>query len=311
MSAPGIEEVLAASPLAGRPGLRWNPGVPTIASPMRQAVDADNWIVEADGISPVFLKIYHDDAREDLDVAQAWAGIEAAGRLEVGPEALFTLPEQGVIAMAYLSSPWRPALLDDLAHGDVLRAAIVAKRRFQAGPPLARTLDVFATIAAVQARAAESKVPMPQDAGALLTWARDASAALQASGIDRRPCHNDGSASAFMLQPGGDLMLVDFDAAAQADPFYDLALLLNEASAFGDPWAPGLEVFAGRAEPRLINRCRLYAVADNILQGLRGWRLSAISPRRDVEFLKYGEWCLLRARMALREPGFANRLDEV
>jgi hypothetical protein len=82
-------------------------------------------------------------------------------------------------------------------------------------------------------------------------------------------------------------------------------LLLNEASAFGDLWALGLEIFTGAATAPLINRCRLYAIADDIYRGIWGWLMSATSPRRSVEFLKYGEWRLLRGRMALREPGLA------
>lgn len=311
MSAPAIEAALALSLLAGRPGLRWAPGPPTIASPMRQAVDAANWIVEADATAPAFVKIFFDDARPDIDAAEAWAGARAAAAACVGPEALFALPDLGVIATAYLPPPWRPATLDDLARPEVFAAAVEAKRRFQAGLPLARHRDVFAGIADLHARAVAASAPLPDDTQALMAWAAGAGAATSAAGFDLRPCHNDGSASAHMLHSDGRLMLVDFDEAGQADPLYDLALLLNEASAFTDPWAAGVEAFLGRSEGAAVNRCRVYAVADDILQGLRGWLLSAASPRRSVEFLKYGEWRLLRARMALREPGFAERLGRL
>jgi thiamine kinase-like enzyme len=111
-----------------------------------------------------------------------------------------------------------------------------------------------------------------------------------------------------MLGPQGRVMLVDFDCAGQGDPHYDLAVILNEACLFEDEWNQGIEIEHGRGDPAVLNRCRAYAIADDLLWGLWGLILSATSPRRDLEFLKYGEWRLLRCRMALRQPGFADRL---
>lgn len=307
MSPPTPDAALAASPLAGRPGLRWTPGLPTVASPMRQATEATNLVVEADGMAPVFLKLYGPDA-EDIDLDAAWAGTSAAGALGVGATARFVLPAQRALAVDLLAPPWRPALLHDLARPSVLAAAIAAKRTFHAGAPLPRAFDVFAETEALLARARASGAALPGDVAALAGWSRGAAAAVAASGTDLSPCHNDGSASSLMLGEGDTVRLVDFDDAGQSDPIYDLALLLNEASAFGDPWAAGVAAYAGSAEARLVDRARVYAVADDIRWGLRGWLLSALSRRRDVEFLKYGEWRLLRARMALREPDFAARL---
>jgi hypothetical protein len=308
MSAAGPETALGASPLAGLPGLRWTPGLPTIASPMRQAVDAANWIVEADGVAPVFLKIYFADAAAGLDLAAAWAATTHASALGVAPEARFALSDHDAIATTYLPPPWRPAFLGDLARPAVMTAAIAAKRVFHAGAALARVWDVFAETGTLLARARVASIALPSDIDDLAAWSRTAGAAIQAAGVDLRPCHNDGSASSLMLGPDDAVQLVDFDCAGQADPAYDLALLLNEASAFGDPWSDGVALYAGTAVPTLIDRCRIYAAADDILWGVWGWLSSATSPRRSVEFLKYGEWRLLRARRALREPGFADRL---
>lgn len=307
MSAPTPEAALAASPLAGLPGLRWATGLPTIASPMRQALEAANFVVEADGVTPVFLKLYGTDA-EGLDIDAAWAGTAAAGVLGIGAAARFALPDHRALAVDLLAPPWRPALLHDLARPSVMAAAIAAKRTFHGGAPLARTFDVFAETEALVDRARSAGAALPGDVAALIGWSREAAAAVAASGTDPRPCHNDGSASSLMVGENDAVRLVDFDDSGQSDPIYDLALLLNEASAFGDPWTAGVAAYAGSAQPRLVDRARVYAVADDIRWGIRGWLLSARSPRRDVEFLKYGEWRLLRARMALREPDFAERL---
>ena len=44
-----VAAILADSPWAGRAGLRWQPGVAAVASPMCQAVDWTNWVVSAEG----------------------------------------------------------------------------------------------------------------------------------------------------------------------------------------------------------------------------------------------------------------------
>ena len=307
MTAAAIDAALAASPLAGLPGLHWRPGLPTIASPMRQAVDADNAVVEADGIAPVFLKVYHPGvAGFDLDAA--WAGTAAAGSLGIGAEVRFFLPGHAALAVSFLAPPWRPAFLHDLARPAVMAAAIAAKRMFHGGPSLPRRFDVFAETEVLLDAARRAGVALPGDAALLAGWSRRAAGAVAAAGSDARPCHNDGSASSMLVDEGDGVRLVDFDDAGQADPFYDLALLLNEASAFGDPWAAGVAAYAGSAQAGLVDRVRVYAVADDIRWGIRGWLLSATSPRSSVEFLKYGEWRLLRARRALGEPGFDDRL---
>ena len=307
MTAAAIDAALAASPLAGLPDLRWRPGLPTVASPMRQAVDADNAIVEAEGIAPVFLKVYHHEV-EGFDLDAAWAGTAAAGALGIGPDARFVLPGHVALAVSFLAPPWRPAFLGDLARPEVMAAVIDAKRAFHGGAPLARRFDVFAETETLLDMAQVAGVALPDDIAILAGWSRRAAAAVAAAGSDLRPCHNDGSASSVLVDDNDGVRLVDFDDAGQADPIYDLALLINEASAFGDVWAAGVAAYAGSAEPRLIERARIYGAADDIRWGVRGWLLSGLSPRRSVEYLKYGEWRLLRARRALGEPGFDDRL---
>ena len=179
------------------------------------------------------------------------------------------------------------------------------------GPALARAWDVFARVRELALRAREAAVALPSDTEALLASAEAIRAALEAAGRDAAPCHNDGQASNILLGPGGEILLVDFDCAGQADPHYDLAVLLNEAHDTEAGWQAGVEMAEGRCDARVLDRCRAYALADDLMWGLQGLVLSATSPRRDLEFLKYGEWRLLRCRMALREPGFAARLHRL
>jgi hypothetical protein len=71
---------------------------------------------------------------------------------------------------------------------------------------------------------------------------------------------------------------------------------LNEVQDFEDSWRLGIEMQDGRCDEVVLNRCRAYGVADDLLWGLWGLLLSHTSCRKDLAFLKFGEWRLLRAR---------------
>ncbi len=311
-SVTDVAAVVAASPWAERGGVRWRPAVAAVASPMCQAVDWANWCLTSDTpADAMFLKLAQPDMAAFIDVEAAHAGALAGMQAGVAPAVRLFLPALGALGVAWLLPPWRAARLDDLVQPDVMRAALAAKQALRRGPPLARQWDVFARVAAHARLAAATATPLPADMPALLAQVAAAGAALTAAGCDSAPCHNDGQASNLMLGPNGEVWLADFDCAGQADPHYDIAVLLNEAYMVEDEWRAALEMAEGRCDERVLNRCRAYAVADDVMAGLQGLILSATSPRRDVEFLKLGEWRLLRARMALREPGLAERLGRV
>lgn len=307
--ADRVAAILARSPWAAKRGLSLGPGVPAVASPMWQAVEWANWVVTQEEGPPLFLKVLEPDFAGTIDVAAAYAGALHGAAAGVAPAVEFCSAEDRAIGFAYLPAPWRHAWLDDLQKPDVMAAAIAAKRAFRQGPALARVWNVFTEVESWAARARDSDTALPSDSSAMLAAVRQAAAAIAAAGADSAPCHNDGQASNLLLGPAGRLLLCDFDCAGQADPYYDLAVLLNEAHAFEDGWRASIETHDGTCRESVLNRCRIYGFADDLLWGLVGLVLSRTSPRRGLEFLKYGEWRLLRARMALCEPGFAARFE--
>lgn len=310
--ADRVAGLLARSPWGAKRSLSARPGVPAIASPMWQAVEWSNWIVTA-GAQPeaLFLKVLGPDFAGIIDVEAAHDGARHGAAAGVAPAVNFFSATDRAIGFTYLAAPWRHTWLDDLQKPEILAAAIGAKQAFRQGPALGRVWNVFAEVEAWAARAQTSGTTLPADNGTLLDAVRKASLAIAAAGADSAPCHNDGQASNLLLGPNGQVLLCDFDCAGQSDPYYDLAVILNEAHAFEDGWRAGLEMQDGTCREHVLNRCRLYGFADDVLWGLTGLVLSQTSPRRDLEFLKYGEWRLLRARMALREPGFAARFDRL
>ena len=99
--------------------------------------------------------------------------------------------------------------------------------------------------------------------------------------------------------------------AANMDPFEDLGGFLVEAHAFDLEAQETFEMFHGHLDARLFNRARLYGVADDLRWGLIGAILAKTSARTDLEFLKYADWRFLRARFAMRDPRFEERVRKV
>ncbi|WP_245501277.1 phosphotransferase family protein [Lichenibacterium minor] len=275
-----------------------------IASPMHRAVASDCVRVERAGGAAAFLKIRHPDMAADVVPWAADAARKAAA-LGVGPDVLGEA--EGVLALACLDPPWRTATVGDLQDADTLGRVLDAKRRLHADAPLGRRFCPFDRIRALAVEAAATEAPLPRDATSLLAAVDLVREAIAAAGFDLRFCHNDGTASNVMLD-GTALRLVDFDAAGDNDPWFDVATTINEACEFDAERRAAVERYAGRCDERLFNRCRLYGAVDDLMWGLWGVTRAVTTRRSGIEFFKYGQWRLLHARTALAARDFETWL---
>ena len=281
------------------------PGPVLVASPMHRGVDADAAVVSSGGRSWL-VKAYHPEmlAAPGIDLTTAAQASRQAGEAGVAPALCHADVAAGLLVFDYLAPPWREARLDALAEPQTLSMILVATRRFHATAPLGRPLDPFAALRAEHAAVTGG---LPGDTAWLLDQAAEIEAAIIAAGRDSVPCRGTGLASDVMLGPSS-VMLLDFDHAGDGDPYYDLGILLTEAFAFEPPMRQAVEQWAGRCDEALLARCQLYGIVDDLLWGIRMLRLAQVSPRTGVEFFKYGEWRLLRARMNLRRWSFEAKL---
>jgi len=288
----------------------WRDGCAAHASPSWRGVDAAGILL--DGARPVFAKAYHGE----ISLYGNWPSIVAAashaGEIGVGPRVIAADIEHGLLVMEALSDGWRAATLADMAPGGQHGAAVLKRRKaLHAGPKLPRTLTVGAHIEELHDALAGAEAYRPADFPELIGKARRISAGLRAAGYDLLPSHGDGNASNVMIHENQTPRLVDYDLAANRDPYEDLASHLVEAFWFTDDMAEVFEEFHGRADEKLFARVRLYGVADDLRWAMIGLLTSHLSPRRSVEYLKFAEWRLLRARMAMRHPDFETCLGRL
>jgi hypothetical protein len=299
-----IEDAIRRIPaLAGRPR-RYAVAAPAVASPTHRATASDCLRVEVDGMAPIFLKVRHADCAADLSPVAAEAARKAA-RLGVGPEVV--CDAEDALGLAYLPEPWRYARVRDLTDLETMGQVMAAKRALHGDAPLGWRFCPFERVAALVAEARAAGAPLPDDTDRLVAACGLIHAAVTAAGVDLRFCHNDGVASNVMVG-GGGVRLVDFDLAGDNDPWFDVGALMNEACGFDADRRAALELYAGRCEEPVFNRCRLYGAVDDVMQGLWGVTRAATSRRVGVEFYKYGTWRLFHAKATIASREFETWL---
>lgn len=301
-------EVSSALRAAGLPaGVQAAPGPAPLASPSYKALESRS-VLTSGPEGAVFLKVMHPEMRAGLDLDAAMQLAKQAGTAGVGPKVLWADPASGAIAMEALSADggWSTANQYSLQDPSFLAAAMEALRKLHLTAALAYRFDPFAQIDAIIARTRQLGAPLPDD----ILWLRRLIAEIEPmmDGTPLAPCRNDGSASNLMAGATGEVRLVDFDRAGMNDPLYDVGALLAETTDFERDMRAGYTAYAGAFDEAGFARARLWSFVDDMLHAL--WsRLNAhTSARGSVEWLKYGEWRLMRLRMALGHPGLEEKI---
>ncbi|MBL3595081.1 phosphotransferase [Rhodovulum sulfidophilum] len=295
----------AACAAAGLSDADARPGPAPLASPSYLALESAS-VLTAGG---VFLKVMHPEMREGFDLDAAMTLARQAGAAGVGPRVLWSDAVQGAIAMEALTEAggWRRAMQKDLQEAPVLAGAMAALKALHATPALANRFDPFAQIDALIAEYRRLGALLPDD----IDWLRrliGAAEPVLRAGATLAPCRNDGSASNLMLGPDGAVRLVDYDRAGMNDPLYDLGALLAETTDFERDMQAGFAAYAGGFDETGFARARLWSFVDDMLHALWSRLKARTSVRGGVEWLKYGEWRLMRLRMALNYPGFEQKI---
>jgi len=285
-------------------------GVVPMASPMNQGIDAaSRRALDTASRESLWIKIPHPDSSLFADKDVAVGAAVRSGEAGIGPRILASDRGSGILVMQDLGATHRAANLARLVeHRD---AVIDVRKRLHGGPRMTRNRSVFKHIEALLDKARTASVALPQDHAWLLDNIHAASDAISAAGVDTVPAHVDGNASNVMIGGDGSVLLVDYDMAANVDPFEDLGSFLVEAHAFDPSARESFERFHGSFDERLFNRSRLYGVADDFRWGLIGAILAKTSQRSDLEFLKYADWRFLRCRIAMRDPIYEERIRRV
>lgn len=278
-----------------------------LASPAWRGVESDIRRASGGGRAAI-VKHYLPDTGFYVDPAGAIAAARHADATGAGPKVLAADPARGLVAFEALAEDWRCGGLQDVVRPGLRQSVIAAKKAFQAGPRLDRDASIFNEIRDLAAHAAASGVRCHRHLATFLAVIAEAGARIDAAGCDLRPCHRDGNTANLMVGPGDRALLVDFDLAANADPYEDLGCWLIEFFDCEPEARAGFEEWAGRFDEGLFQRAMLYGMADDLRWGLIASILAATSPRRSLEFAKYASWRFMRLETMALGSQAADRL---
>ncbi len=296
----------AAGVLGAAPESFANP-LTVLASPAWRGIEGDIWRAEAGGRA-VIVKQYHPDTGFYVPVGAAIAAARVAGELGVAPALLASSEPEGIAVFECLPAEWRAGGLHDVVVPAVRAATIAAKRAIHAGPRLPRTASIFDEIDALAKIVAGGGIACHRHLPVFLDLMAAARARIAAQGMDSLPCHRDGNTANLMIGPGGAVQLVDFDLAANCDPYEDLGCYLIEFFDCEPEARAGFEEWGGRFDEGLFQRAMLYGMADDLRWGLIGSIMAARSARRGLEFAKYASWRLMRLETMALSSRAGDRL---
>jgi aminoglycoside phosphotransferase (APT) family kinase protein len=279
---------------------------PTVASPSWWGADSQRWSLRAPAPDPVagtaaFVKVMEPHARGYVDVPAAFAAARAAGDAGIGPRVLVADAGLGLLVMEDLTATLNR--FDDPA--DVERL-VALRRRVHELRGLTRRRPVFDEVRAAARLAHGAGAAVPEDLDRMVRMLAPAEERIAATGIDLVPCHGDGTVSNVLVTEDR-LLLVDWDCAGLMDPMQDLGVLLAELRPRDDEAREVFELAHGSWDAALFARARVYGVADQLRWALVGLYADAVRPGT-LDYAKFAEWQLLRARAGLRGPGFAEHL---
>lgn len=286
------------------------PGTPGVASPIRLATEWAGFRVSS-AKGNHYAKVLHADMAELIDIERSAQASRCAAESGATPTLILVDAANGVLLFDALPAPeWRWARLDELTSAPRLQALWALKKRVHGGPVPDFERSPMAELQKLRQFCVRDGVSLPPD----LTWIDTcidlAWQALQRLPGARVPLHGDGVACNVMIGPGGALQLVDFDQGGCFDPWYDVAITLNELYPFESQWRTGITAWAGQCLEVDYARCRLYALIDDWYWTLWGlW--AGTTSSRGLEFSKVGQWTLLRCRQAIQDPRFESWLRHV
>lgn len=277
------------------------PGPAPLASPSYQALESRSAF--ADGR---FVKRMHPEMRDFFDLQSAMQCASQAGLAGAGPVVHHADAATGVIVMDALGDGWITCRQNDLQLPGLVAQAMKAMKTLHATAPLPARFDPFARIDALIEMSGQDGIALPDD----ILWLRRVIAMAEGLGDSgaRAPCRNDGSASNIMAGPDGRVMLVDYDRAGMNDPLYDLGCLLAEITDHERDMHAGYVAYAGSFDEGGFARARLWAHVDDMHHALLARLMAHRSERSAVEWVKYGEWRLLRLRLSLRDPHYEEKI---
>ncbi len=225
----------------------------------------------------------------------------------VGAEVVCFMDDESALITRFIEGS--PVTPESAARPDLLRRAAESIRRYHAGVSFPGWFSAPATVRNYWQLARERNVQFPQTLSQALELMDVIENAL---GVPARsvPCHNDLLAANF-VDDGRTLRILDWEYAAQGDPFFDLGnFSVNQRLG-----PERCELFLGYYLERSVRpadraRLELMKLLSDLREAFWGFLQSGVS-RLDFDFKKYAVDHLGRFLKNVTAPEFSEWLKAV
>ena len=273
-------------------------------APVSGGLQNSNWCLTVEGApSRYFMKIPGAGSAAFIDREVANQAARQADSLGIGPVMVLFDPGSGVEVVEFLED-YRACTTGDFKQPDLAHQVIALYRTLHSAEPLSLTKTVFDMIDEHLGQVRELGAALPADMNLILTEYAAARNALEATGLDLVPCHNDSKPGNFLIGAAGDALpmkMIDFEFASNNDRAYELALLVTEMF-YGERQTLELvEAYYGSVAWPLTARVQLFSALADLQWGLWGCVQRRLNPAWDFDYHKYGLWKLMRCRMKITD----------
>lgn len=286
-------------------------GLPLRVERIAAGITNLNWrLTRTDNGEVYFLKIHGPGTESFIDRAVAHEAALKVGSTGVAPQLLFYDPVDGIEVYEYLHG-FRSCSVRDTQHPVIRENIIRAYKQVHVTQSLAVAKDGFAQLDQHLTRLRAMGAEFPHDFEHML-WQRErAERAVRASGMDYAACFNDGYVSNYMVNDQLDVKVIDWEYAANNDPYWDLTMFSWE-NFFYDPKnrREVIEIYEGTYREDIAARLHLYTGVASIVWGL--WATyQSMTSSIPFDFGKYADLIFARGRQAMLMPEWDRALATV
>lgn len=306
--AHGADEIAVEQALDAVP--EWS-GAQIRYSPVHGGLQNQNWRLDVEGDpQPYFLKIPGAGTDEFVDRTNAHVAAKRAGELGISPRIVHFDPATGIEIIEFMEG-YRACTNADMKDPEIVSSIIGLYRSFGSVEPLPATKTIIDMVEEHWAQARRMEVPLPDFFPLVQREYQAARSALEASGLDIVPCHNDPMPGNFLTRPGAPMKLVDFEFSSNNERAYELAVMTTEFFFDDRRWAECVEEYYGTADWPTLSRVYVCGFLADVKWGLWGIVNAKLNQGWDYDYHKYGAWKLLRAATKAVDPRWGSWLSSL
>lgn len=268
-----------------------------------------NWKVTTSGGESYFVKVPGESTAIFIDRATARDASFKVGELGCAPRLLHEVEENGVEIYEFLDE-FRSATITDMFDGENVAAVIEKYRVVHSSQHFLTVKTGFDQIREHLQQLRENHLLIPEPVERLLAPTTEAEAAIRASGIDLCGCYNDGHITNYMIASRGEVRIIDWEYAAENDPYWDISLFGLETFLDGVRLDAVIEQYCGSYRRDIAARIYLYYPLACLKWALWATLQSQLSTL-NFDFRKYCEFLLMRAKRAMDSDAWVKALRAV